>query len=852
MEIKIYAPVDCEILSIDKCSDSTFSQKLLGDGFLVKPKMGNFSLPFDEANVVMVFDTKHAYGFDIEGLGILIHCGLETVNLNGEPFKTLLEPNQKIIKGKKIFDVDLKLLKDKKISSETPIVFDKKITINNFKEGNYKKGDLVCTVTFVKEKAELKNEIPKLNSFESKYLVAAKQFIQNVGGFENFSDVYNCMTRLRFKINDKSKVSIKEISQNELVKGTVWNGSELQVIIGGECYKVKDEIINLKNNPNYEVTSEKKEVFIKPKMSKRFLAAVTGIMTPQIPTLMAVALLAATQALLVSLNIIPDASQMPNAADAGLFPATIYILSKVGFSLMGVLFCISTAKYFKGNVIMAALIGLTITSRMLFSGEVIDIETAKFGDWTQSDVAGPGWLLFKIGSFPILVKGYEGSVLPFIAAAILMVYLDNWIKSWINPTVDIIFRPFLVYTAVSVATLFIFGPALGMVEFGLSQICILFEKIPLGLGIALFAMLWQVMVLSGVHVAVIMSIMIGTLFQSPVVPTSLDIATAIGSFGQVGAAIGLIFVTRNSQLKNYTTGCLAAGFLGISEPIIYGATLPKIRPFIGGCIGAGIGGWLLGLLNIKASVVSGLGVFSITAVSGFADQALFILCWVVTIATGALFTILLYSEKWDEYKYSKKQFRKINKILLPIFKNKNEDLNLIKEKLNKIENVYLEEVQKNKSLFNKYYKYFILKTKYESKTNLLIQKEEKIKRKLYNNAERMLSKEKVDKVKLNKAIIKSNDFNLDKEKNEINKKLIELKNLNSEMISEYNEMIKNLTISSEKALNDLAKLSRFEEITKFKTNMHNAINSVEINFGVIDEQEQLFNKQDRLKAKTFN
>lgn len=55
----------------------------------------------------MIFETKHAYGFKVEGCEFLIHCGIDTVNLKDKPFKTTLENNKVIQKGDEIFSVDL-------------------------------------------------------------------------------------------------------------------------------------------------------------------------------------------------------------------------------------------------------------------------------------------------------------------------------------------------------------------------------------------------------------------------------------------------------------------------------------------------------------------------------------------------------------------------------------------------------------------------------------------------------------------------------------------------------------------------------------------------------------------------
>lgn len=236
MNIKFYAPVNCIVKIIDKCTDQTFSNKFLGDGFLILPKNGNFKFPFDQGTCKMIFDTKHAYGFDVMGFDVLIHCGLETVNLKGQPFETNLNINQDLQKGQDLFIVNLDSIKKADLSIETPIVFDLEKVENfdliDFKEGEYKQGDLICTVN-IKEK-ELKIEDStedklqkvanenyelQLKEFRTKYEIAAEYFLKCVGGPSNFSKVYNCMTRLRFTVKNKDIVDQTSIKKDKLVKG---------------------------------------------------------------------------------------------------------------------------------------------------------------------------------------------------------------------------------------------------------------------------------------------------------------------------------------------------------------------------------------------------------------------------------------------------------------------------------------------------------------------------------------------------------------------------------------------------------------------------------------------------------
>lgn len=105
----------CEgtIFAIDKCIDDVFSQKMMGDGFIIKPTSKEIVSPID-GEVVMMFPTLHAIGLkDQKGNEYLIHVGIETVNLNGEGFKNFVSVNQKVSKGQKLLECDFDLIKDK-------------------------------------------------------------------------------------------------------------------------------------------------------------------------------------------------------------------------------------------------------------------------------------------------------------------------------------------------------------------------------------------------------------------------------------------------------------------------------------------------------------------------------------------------------------------------------------------------------------------------------------------------------------------------------------------------------------------------------------------------------------------
>ncbi|WP_342274770.1 PTS transporter subunit EIIB [Spiroplasma endosymbiont of Cantharis lateralis] len=117
----------------------------------------------------------------------------------------------------------------------------------------------------------------KFFNFSNKYENTAKLINQLVGGNSNYEEIYNCMTRLRFRIKNKNLVNIEKLKQVNLVKGTVWNGSELQIVIGQDVYKVKDEVIRLND---YSIEIKNKLVHKNENVSfiRKFLAMLSGIM----------------------------------------------------------------------------------------------------------------------------------------------------------------------------------------------------------------------------------------------------------------------------------------------------------------------------------------------------------------------------------------------------------------------------------------------------------------------------------------------------------------------------------------------------------------------------------------------
>lgn len=121
-DIKIYSITNGEVLPLEKAQDSVFADGLMGKGVVYSTVDGTISSPFD-AEVTMIFPTKHAIGLTSkEGVEVLIHIGLDTVELNGAHFTALVQKGEQVVRGQKLIECDTKAIEKAGYVLQTPIV----------------------------------------------------------------------------------------------------------------------------------------------------------------------------------------------------------------------------------------------------------------------------------------------------------------------------------------------------------------------------------------------------------------------------------------------------------------------------------------------------------------------------------------------------------------------------------------------------------------------------------------------------------------------------------------------------------------------------------------------------------
>ncbi|MDD2980040.1 MAG: glucose PTS transporter subunit IIA [Hespellia sp.] len=147
--IIISSPIKGVAADLSTTPDEAFAGKMMGDGAVVTPEDAIVRAP-EDGEVAFVFETKHAVGFMTDsGISLLIHVGIDTVKLNGEGFKVLVENGQKVQKGQPMLELDLDYLKEHAPSVATPVLcteMEDNQNIRLLKEGDIEAGEALFAI----------------------------------------------------------------------------------------------------------------------------------------------------------------------------------------------------------------------------------------------------------------------------------------------------------------------------------------------------------------------------------------------------------------------------------------------------------------------------------------------------------------------------------------------------------------------------------------------------------------------------------------------------------------------------------------------------------------------------------
>jgi PTS system beta-glucosides-specific IIC component len=226
-------------------------------------------------------------------------------------------------------------------------------------------------------------------------------------------------------------------------------------------------------------------------------------------------------------------------------------------------------------------------------------------------IESPVYITFL--GIPVILMSYTSSVIPIILATYVGAKIENEFKKIIPDVVKMFLVPFFTLLVIVPLTFIVIGPLATWAGKLLGALTLsIYNLSPIVAGLFMGAF-WQVFVIFGLHWGFIPIAInnLTVLHHDPILAL-----TFAASFAQTGVVGAILLKTKNTKLKGLCIPAFISGIFGVTEPAIYGITLPRKKPFILSCIGGSLGGAILGLMGTNMYMIGGLGIFGIPGFLG--------------------------------------------------------------------------------------------------------------------------------------------------------------------------------------------------------------------------------------------
>lgn len=439
------------------------------------------------------------------------------------------------------------------------------------------------------------------------YKKTAADILELVGGEKNVASVTNCMTRLRFVLNDAGKADVEGLKKVKGVQGVVTKNGQFQVVIGTDVSHVCDEIKKMGHfGEETQAPKEKKGIVA------GFFGGLTAIFQPIIPALAGSGMIKALLALLVFIGWVDSGSQ------------TYQIFNAFGdalFSFMPFMLAFSAGKYFGCNqYVSAALAGVLLHSSF-------------------TSLEAP---ILLFGFVPVTQVSYGGSVVPILLIVWAQSYIERFANKISPKSVKIFLAPLLTIIVTGCLGITILGPLGNLVGQGLAVGFNWLNDYAGWVIPFLMGTFCPFFVMTGMHYcfAPIQTIQYATLGYGTILGPGM-LASNIAQ-GTASLVVGL--KSKNKDLKQLGISAGFTGLMGITEPALYGVTLKYKRPLYAAMIGGGVAGLYAGITGIHTYSSTTAGLLALPVYiggSGFGNVINAAITIVISMIVTAVATLLL-------------------------------------------------------------------------------------------------------------------------------------------------------------------------------------------------------------------
>ena len=453
------------------------------------------------------------------------------------------------------------------------------------------------------------------------------QLIELVGGKENIASVTHCLTRLRFALADPKIANVDAIEELPFVKGCFNNAGQFQVIIGTDVdryYKLLTEQLNID-----EATKEQTKAAAKQNMSwfERLISNLAEIFVPLLPALIAGGLLLGLR------NVIGEMPTIDNKplihTFSWLIPINdfLWLPCEAIFHFLPVAICWSTVKKMGGSPVLGIVLGITLVSPQLMNAYDLGKAIPKVWDF--------GW-------FTIAKVGYQAQVIPSIFAGLALGWIETRLRKIIPDYLNLVIVPIVALMVSVVLAHFVLGPIGRMLGDGIAYVV---KYLMTGdyafIGSAIFGFFYAPLVITGIHhttLAIDMQ-MTESMGGTPIWPI-----IALSNIAQASAVVGIILISKKHNEREVSIPAAISGYLGVTEPAMYGINLRYKFPMFCAMIGAACAGLICGLNGVLSN---GIGVGGLPGILSIKPVfwAIYALAMLVAIVVPIVLTAIVYKIK---------------------------------------------------------------------------------------------------------------------------------------------------------------------------------------------------------------
>ena len=423
----------------------------------------------------------------------------------------------------------------------------------------------------------------------SKYDGLARIIIQNVGGKSNVVSLTHCITRLRFKLKDESKANTEVLKATDGIVTVLQSGGQYQIVIGNhvpDVYAVVNQIGGFGGEGAAVDSGEKEKMTL--------IDIISGIFSPLLGVLAATGMVKGLLAL---------ASFCGMSETSGTY-IILYSVADGFFYFMPIFLGYMAAMKFGMN----KFVGMAIGAALVYPN-IVDLTSLEPIGTIFAGTAFETNIYTKFLGIPVLLPGggYASSVIPVILSVFVGAKIEKLWKKIIPDVVKNFLVPMCTLVVIIPLTFLVVGPiaslaasAIGWVTSGAYSLSPIIAGLIVG-------GLWQVLVIFGLHWGLV-PIMMNNISVIGYDAVLSPYFTA--TFAQTAVIVAILIKTKDKNIRSLAVPAAISGTFGVTEPAIYGISLPKKKPFIISCISSAIGGAVIGALNVKCYIFGALGIFA--------------------------------------------------------------------------------------------------------------------------------------------------------------------------------------------------------------------------------------------------